>query len=381
MKGIQDSKVYTPYYIIERMINLVTIQKNVSICDPACGTGNILVSIIHKMKFLGFSNQEIANSIFGYDINNESVQVCCQRISDLLPDISTDLITDHIKCCNTLLETLQQFDIIIMNPPFEKNLHKKFLVWAAGHSRVIVSIQPCQFLYKHYKLNKLDTKLQNLIQNHASSIYIMNPNLIWQSHKFASPVGIFNIDLDNQTSTIHIYDEMTDDYYKVASINEICKRHKQLAKFIEQLIAYLKLNPDTVIKHINMELYKPWIVELAKIRGHISEVNRDIYSNDDFATMVTRDHRPITKIVDFAKQHFCFNTKIEAENFIEYLKTDFARICLYINKFGLHIDSNTMMYVPWLDFTKRWTDDELFNIIGVSNPNLAGSTLVPKYYK
>ena len=381
MKGILDAEVYTPEYIVNRMISYVDIQPCERICDPACGTGNILVGIVKYMQEQKFTNHEIASFVYGYDIVEESVQVCRQRIKNLLPDVSEDLINSHIKCCDTLRCITDRFDTVIMNPPYAKDLHKKFLIWATTHADTTVSIQPCQFLYKHSGLNRLDTDVQNVVSQSINTVYIMNPNLIWKDHKFASPVGIFIASsLKKADATVCIHDEMTDDIY-MGTIDNICKRYKQLSKFRSHLYRYLMDNPDTVILHREENKGAPYVVELAKIRGHISEVNKDIYSNDDFATMVTRGHLPQTTVLDPNKQHFWFDSEIEAINFIDYLKTDFARLCLYINKFGLHIDSNNMELIPWLDFRRKWTDYELFNLLGVENPNLEDQTLLPPYYE
>lgn len=380
MKGILDAEVYTPEYIVNRMISYADIQPCKRICDPACGTGNILVGIVKYMQEQKFMNHEIASFIYGYDIVEESVQTCRQRLADLLPDISRDIIDTHIKCCDTLKCITDRFNTIIMNPPYAKDLHKKFLIWAIKHADNVVSIQPCQQLYKHIDLNKLDAELQSVTLQYVKDIYIMNPNLIWSDHKFASPVGIF-VTGDRTQAPLYIHDEMTDDTYPVMAQWDMIKRHKQLSTFIEKLFQYLAQNPDTVIKHRELHKGAPYVVELAKIRGHISEKNKDIYSNDDFATMVTRSHLPRTAVSDPDKQHFWFNSEAEANHFIDYLKTDFARLCLYINKFGLHIDSNNMRFIPWFDFKQKWSDNKLFNLLGIENPNLADPTLLPKYYE
>ena len=381
MKGVLDFEVYTPENIVNRLIDYASICSCKPVCDPACGTGNILVGVVSCLKEKQFTDQEIADSIFGYDIIEESVQVCRQRIKDLLPDASENLIDSHIKCCDTLKCITNRFDTIIMNPPYAKDLHKKFLIWAAGHSNTTVSIQPCQFLYKHSGLNKLDTDVQSVVSQSVNTVYIMNPNLIWKDHKFASPVSIFVASGPKKADNmVCIHDEMTDDVYS-DTIDNICKRHKQLSEFKNRLYQYLADNPDTIIQHREKNKGAPYVVELAKIRGHISEVNKDIYSNDDFATMVTRSHLPQTTVSDPNKQHFWFNSESEAVHFIDYLKTDFARLCLYINKFGLHIDSNNMGLIPWLDFRQKWTDCKLFDLLGIENPNLEDQTLLPPYYK
>ena len=68
MKGILDSEVYTPENIVNRLISYANIYLCKPICDPACGTGNILVCVINCLKEKKFTDQEIIDNIFGYDI-------------------------------------------------------------------------------------------------------------------------------------------------------------------------------------------------------------------------------------------------------------------------------------------------------------------------
>lgn len=381
MKGILDTEVYTPDNIVNRLLDLTDVAvKGNTICDPACGTGNILVGVIERLKKAQFTDNEIADAIYGYDIVEDSIEVCKDRIYELLPNLSDpSIIDEHIKCYDTLAtEDTNKYSIILMNPPYAKDLHKKFLLWAWKHAIIVISIQPCQFLYKHSKLSNLDRELLTDARKYVDEIYIMNPNLIWKDHKFASPVAIFNSVAEEAITTgnlIKVYDEMTDDYYEVDNLGDITKQYNKLKDFNNSLNFFLCLSPDTLPSHEGLDPEKPWVVEIAKIRGHISEVNKDIYDNDDFATVVMRNHKPSYGLTESTKQCFSFRTEEEANNFIEYLKTDFARLCLYKNKHGLHLDSSNMSSIPWLNFKKKWTDDELFTLIQTSNPGI-----IPRYY-
>jgi len=58
---------------------------------------------------------------------------------------------------------------------------------------------------------------------------------------------------------------------------------------------------------------------------------------------------------------FEFNNKNEVLNFIEYLKSDFARFCLSIYKNNGHMRSGGVCrLIPWLDFSQSWDDEKLF---------------------
>lgn len=57
----------------------------------------------------------------------------------------------------------------------------------------------------------------------------------------------------------------------------------------------------------------------------------------------------------------CFNTKNEADRFIRYLQTDFARYLLGLRKLTQHIPKDRWSWVPYMGTDKEWTDEKLFD--------------------
>ena len=55
-----------------------------------------------------------------------------------------------------------------------------------------------------------------------------------------------------------------------------------------------------------------------------------------------------------------FDTEDEADNFMTYLKTKFTRFLLAQIAMTQQISKATFAFVPTQDFTKQWTDEELF---------------------
>ncbi len=55
-----------------------------------------------------------------------------------------------------------------------------------------------------------------------------------------------------------------------------------------------------------------------------------------------------------------FESKIEAENCISYLKTKFLRFLVLLNKPAQHATSKVYKYVPKQDFKQTWNDEKLF---------------------
>ncbi|MCQ2599211.1 MAG: Eco57I restriction-modification methylase domain-containing protein [Alphaproteobacteria bacterium] len=56
-----------------------------------------------------------------------------------------------------------------------------------------------------------------------------------------------------------------------------------------------------------------------------------------------------------------FNTQKEAQNCLKYIETKFCRALLFYNRHSLNISQDSFLLIPLPDFTKSWTDKELYN--------------------
>jgi site-specific DNA-methyltransferase (adenine-specific) len=61
------------------------------------------------------------------------------------------------------------------------------------------------------------------------------------------------------------------------------------------------------------------------------------------------------------KNNWEFATSQERDNFVSFLKTDFARFCLALRKFNKNLSDGFFNMVPNMDWNRAWTDDDLFN--------------------
>lgn len=65
-----------------------------------------------------------------------------------------------------------------------------------------------------------------------------------------------------------------------------------------------------------------------------------------------------------------FDSKSEAENFITYMKTKFFRILVSACKISQHAPSKAYRFVPMQDFSKPWTDAELYEKYGLTQDEI-----------
>jgi hypothetical protein len=77
---------------------------------------------------------------------------------------------------------------------------------------------------------------------------------------------------------------------------------------------------------------------------------------------------------------FEFSTRLEADNFLKYIKTDFARFCLSLMKTDKHVNSK-MWIVPFMDFSQEWTDEKLYAHFQISEEEQSFiKEIIPPYY-
>ena len=115
-----------------------------------------------------------------------------------------------------------------------------------------------------------------------------------------------------------------------------------------------------------------YFVQLAAILGHWDKSCEKMVK-DDFYTFVMKDsernkgiRQPNLNKPGGPTPTFEFNTEEKQINFIDYLKTDFARFCLSFLKIGQHLENGEMSIVPWLDFTQKWDDEKLFKYFNIN---------------
>ena len=65
-----------------------------------------------------------------------------------------------------------------------------------------------------------------------------------------------------------------------------------------------------------------------------------------------------------------FKNKEEAENALQYLKTKLARLLILQTLTSIHLTKNTFSFVPLQDFSKPWTDVELYAKYGITDDEI-----------
>lgn len=110
--GKKGGEFYTPDEVAELLARLVKPKPGDRICDPACGSGGLLIKATEQVSDKNFA-------IFGQEVNGGTLALA--KMNLFLHDIDQA----HIEWGDTLnnpkfLENdrLQQFNVVVANPPF-----------------------------------------------------------------------------------------------------------------------------------------------------------------------------------------------------------------------------------------------------------------------
>ena len=262
-----------------------------------------------------------------------------------------------------------KFDVVFSNPPYTNNVDIKILNEIIDIADEFVIVHPSTWIIDDKNKTKLYVDFKNKVDKKVSSIDFFNGNPIFNIALYV-PCMITHINQKLKTDCNINYFGSKFNIPSVHSINKFGETWKLVNNFKNAIISEISKTGHTwghivSSKDIDNTLF---YCQLAGIRGNVNlkSMSSDIVK-DDFYTFVMKD---ILSNFDVRKNDikctFAFKTNLERTNFLNYLKTDFARFCLSIYKTNSHLDRGELEIVPWLDFTEEWDDDKLFKKFDVS---------------
>ena len=235
-----------------------------------------------------------------------------------------------------------KFDVVFSNPPYNGNVDIKILNEIVDIADEFVIVHPSTWVLDLKDKSKLYQDFKNKIHKNVKSLEFFNGNPIFNIGLYV-PCMITHIGKSDKAS-INFFGEKYDTD-SLSSVTKFGVHWETLVKpFYEKIDTFIKANNGSVWGNkidITKIDYSKFHCQIAGIRGNVNlSSSTNSIVKDDFYTMALKDsdkNKGIRK-VDSGGATLEFQTELELENFICYIKTDFARFCLSLlkNKSDLH---------------------------------------------
>jgi type I restriction enzyme M protein len=115
--GKKGGEFYTPKEVVSLLVDILDPREGMYVCDPACGSGGMLVQAVHHLRAV---HQNVRNIVLHGQERNIGTWAIC-KMNMLLHGISGARIEkgDTIREPKLLQKgKLVEYDIVIANPPF-----------------------------------------------------------------------------------------------------------------------------------------------------------------------------------------------------------------------------------------------------------------------
>ena len=293
-----------------------------------------------------------------------------------------------------------KFDLVITNPPYTDYIDLKLLQTLYSCADEFIVVHPCPYLMKnHFEDNDILSDFNNMVQNKVKSIEFIDG---WDTFKIENPSPCVIIHYNKNLNTECEVTFTQDNFFGYKSVTYKAKSLFDISYFGEDYNTFIKPFEITISSHIakhgsilNTKISKVANLnpsashcQLPSIIGHTNTAKKftKFFMNDFFAFLPKNGTFLPEVLADGTfkptrKNNWEFATAQERDNFIAFLKTDFARFCLALRKFNKNLSDGFFTMVPIMDWNETWTDDSLFDYFNIDqNTRQFILDFIPDFY-
>lgn len=282
----------------------------------------------------------------------------------------------------------KHFDCVLINPPYSgsntgDNLYVDFINKCIIVSDIVCTVNPDVVLLGHNSggwanKNKINELRQN-IDNYHPYIEQIDSSAFDAGIKSSVSICLFNKKNIPNKICVKFNGGYTINVDKQEEIINISSKY--LLEFWDKLQKYIKKSNDSVFEHMFMtpgfgDTIKKYQEKRVKDINNIDKNKLYVFlykPNASFSGIIYKSINKDNIAVKYNEDNFSkscgvisfnHNEYNDSKNFCKYMTSYFVSLIIKLSGNVFHF-YDKYIYIPWLDFSKSYTDEELFKMIGM----------------
>ena len=369
LKRSEDThNIFTPFELCNEMLDKI----------PELNKDQVII-VMFNLEFLYLLRERFGKE----NMNNIWFLTPCELKKEAAKNIGINenkVITYSYKD-NKIIEgekKMPKFDCVIQNPPYLGTMHLKFLengfnMLNENGKMLIINPSSWLILLREGKTKQKYDALKEKIGKYVKSVEFFKAQKYFEFISPYVPLELIFIDKTNKNEKIEFkYYENTkkiNNLYEINLIGEysiiksIENKIKEKTEFyINNFIKknkgnfYVNLSGLVGNGYMTIEFYDGIIRKYQNIFNLVNNTTNKITIDPIYAKSQSKN-----KVIGNIKNYISFETKNEAQNFLDFItKSKLCKYLLITYNIDQHIES-TYNLIPWLDWKKNLNDKELYN--------------------
>lgn len=329
--------------------------------DPAIAGGQFVREIERRLRAAGHSDENIHSRVFGVEQFPHQVAYAVNKYGLKGQYVVGDFLSMVFS---------MKFDNIVGNPPFNGKaaLHQQFFnkgVDLLIDGGIIAFVQPAT-MYFNKKDNQKKAVLEmqeKITSNHCEVTF--KHSQVFENAGIQNDLSITILTKKSSSAYINKITYKTGDVYNDVPLSDITLTQldpKIYASIWKKFTKSVTINGSLQdIVTDDTTILKAYI---AKIRGHWPS-DADFYTllpieanRQNYGPSITADYGLIAR------------SNKQVKNIYSYLESNVARFGLALLKFNMHLENGELKLIPLVDFNKTYTNEELYNYVGLTREEI-----------
>ena len=325
----------TPEALLDKMFEKLSNYSG-TICDPCAGVGTMLLYAVEKY---GFKKEDC----YGIDIDEDNVKIC-KKLGFV------NIIQGDAQDPKTWGKLNMNFDHIIMNPPYDGQLHLDILIEALKHGNDVIDLSPANQMFAGIRLIKDHAKIKKHpeLVKHIQGVDLIKPE---EASK------LFGASFAGPLMLIHYY--LTKEGKDYKEFNIIPNNFRSIFdKTVRSVYEGKYTSLWSIIKEGDCPKDK-FSLTCPEVHGNQGQ--------SDWAEITSKNYEKALASKQRWGWHLEFDTEEERKNCWEcwHLKSH-----MFIHSLIKADNFNMYQWLPALDYTRHWTDEMLYEYFGLTEDEI-----------